>query len=219
MGGPKFEGRNHVVSEDGEPIDPFIIEVRTTAGLTIRRGTIGIPINDMTPVQRRGSGRYPTTGAQVSADAATANMSILSRLKQPFSYTNPLEYTFDRISSLQKEFDALKKAEKEFTKEAVELEFRLRCLNEGLRSPMELDARTIRWTRYFFDCGYRHFVSGDIAKSDLGPLAARLDLVSSSTAADSSRWLVDYHLGFFDTDAMSACVSGKLFVPVRVKAN
>jgi len=85
------------------------------------------------------------------------NLSILSGLKQPFSYTNPHEYTFDRISRLRKEFDALKQAGKEFTKEGAELEFRLRSLGEGLRSSMELDSRTIRWSRYFFDCGYRHF--------------------------------------------------------------
>jgi hypothetical protein len=216
IGGPKFEGRNHVVSEDGEPIDPFTIEVRTTTGLAIRRGTIGIPINDMTPLQRRGSGRYPA-GAQVSAEAAAANLAILSRLKHPFSFSSPLEYTFDRIARLQKDYDALKASGKEFTKDAAELQFRLRSLDEGLRSPTELDARTIRWTRYFFDCGYRHFVSGDFSKADLGSLAGRFDLASQSTKSDSSRWLVEYHLGFFDTDAMCACISGNLFVPVRVR--
>lgn len=213
---PKFEGRNHVVSEDGEPIDPFVVEVQDGRGLNLARRTIGIPINDMTPLQRRGSGRYPPGGASLSADAMALNLGILSRLDGPFIFATPLEYTLDRIERLKKDFAGIKGTEKEFEKEGAELEFRLRSLDEGLRSGLELDARTIRWTRYFFDVTYRHFVSGE-ATGGLGPLSAAFELVSPLTSPAASRWLVQYRFGFFDTDAMSACVSGTLQIPVLAK--
>jgi hypothetical protein len=213
---PKFEGRNHVVSEDGEPIDPFVIEVRTGTGIRLVRRAIGIPMNDMTPLQRRGSGRYPPIGAQLSAEAMAANLAVLSRLDEPFKFDTPLEYTLDRISKLKKDWDTIAGTNQQYSKLGAELEFRLRSLDEGLRPAMDLDARTIRWTRYFFDCGYRHFVSGEMM-GDFGPLSTRFELVSQSKSPTASRWLVDYHLGFFDTDAMSACVSGKLYIPVKDK--
>ena len=176
---PKFEGRNHVVSEDGEPIDPFVIAIEDGRGLNLSRSTIGIPINDMTPLQRRGSGRYPPEGANLSADAMMLNLGILSRLGNAFQFTNPLDYTLDRIKRLKDDFAKIKGTAEEFGKEGAELEFRLRSLDEGLRPGMELDARPIRWTRYFFDVTYRHFVSGEVAGS-LGPLAARVNLISPS---------------------------------------
>jgi len=213
---PKFEGRNHLVSEDGEPVDPFVIEIRDGRGLSLARRAIGIPMNDMTPLQRRGTGRYPPDGANVSADAMALNMSILSRLDGPFNFTTPLEYTLDRSDRLKKDFAAIQGAEKQFQKEGAELEFRLRSLDEGLRPGSELDARPIRWTRYFFDVTYRHFVSGEIT-GDLGPLSAKFDLLSPSKLPAAARWLVQYRFGFFDTDAMSACVAGTLYMPVLVK--
>ena len=213
---PKFEGRNHLVSEDGEPLDPFVIEIRDGRGLNLARRTIGIPINDMTPLQRRGSGRYPPGGANVSTDAMVLNLGILSRLDGPFNFTTPLDYTLDRIERLKEDFAAVQGTEKQFQKEGAELEFRLRSLDEGLRPGSELDARTIRWTRYFFDVTYRHFVSGEIT-GGLGTLSAAFDLVSPQKSPAASRWLVEYRFGFFDTDAMSACVSGTLYVPVVVR--
>jgi hypothetical protein len=202
---PKFEGRNHVVSEDGEH----------GRGINLSRRTIGIPINDMTPVQRRGSGRYPPGGPNLSADAMMLNLDILSRLDVPFRFTTPLEYTLDRIERLKQDFAKVKGTKQEFEKEGAELEFRLRSLDEGLRAGMELDARPIRWTRYFFDVTYRHFISGEMTGT-LGPLSAKFKPISPSSAPSVSRWLIQYRLGFFDTDAMSACISGTLQIPVVV---
>jgi hypothetical protein len=215
-GEPKFEGRNHIVSEDGEPIDPFVLEVQSSTGLELRRRTIGRPLNDMTPLQRRGTGRYPPAGANASPEAMAANLAILSRVDERFKFEEPLGYTLDRINRLTKDFDQLKDSGRQFSKEGAEIEFRLRSLDEGLRSPMELDARPIRWIRYFFDCSYRHFVSGEMA-GNLGALSERFELVSPLQSESAARWLVQYRLGFFDSDAMSACVSGKLYIPVREK--
>jgi hypothetical protein len=212
---PKFEGRNHIVSEDGEPIDPFVIEMEGN-GLRLTRETMGIPINDMTPLQRRGSGRYPTIGAHTSAEAMAANLAILSRLDEPFKFDTPLEYTLDRLKRLKSDLARIKNAGREFGREGAELEFRIRSLEEGLRPGSELDARLIRWTRYFFDVSYKHFVSGKMTGA-LGPLSTNFEWISPERSSAESRWLVQYRFGFFDTDAMSACVSGLLYIPLRPK--
>ena len=208
--GPKFEGRNHVVSEDGEPIDPFVFAIDAPGGIHLRRSTLGIAVNDMTPLQRRGTGRYPQS-VSVSGDAMKRNLSIINRVSGT-AFSDPLNYTLTRIDELTRDFNALKGSPKEFGREGAELQFRLRSLDEGLRPPQVLDARGIRWLRFFFDAAYRHYISGDSPKAEFGPLASRYALLASG--GDAARWVIDYHLGFFDTDAMSACFYGTLWLPV-----
>jgi hypothetical protein len=211
VGDPAFEGRNHLVSEDGEPIDPFVIEVRTPLGGRVRRSVVGIPVNDMTPRQRRGSGRYPVLGPSVTADAMYANLALLGRHDPAFAFRTPQEYTEDRLNRLEEQYAKLGEAER-LSAVGASVAFRIRCLKEGLALFGEPDARTIRWTRYFFDVGYRHFVSGALEgnATSLGDYRPR-----EPDSSDSSRWLVSYRLGFFDTDALSACVSGTLLIPVN----
>jgi hypothetical protein len=200
-----------MVSEDGEPVDPFEVEVRTSAGDWFRRSVIGIPVNDMTPLQRRGTGRYPVA-VSLSQDAMLANLAVLSRLDPAFAFGTPNAYTDDRIERLKQEVLRLDAANDDFDVKRAELEFRLQSIDEGLRGRGELDARPIRWTRYFFDARYRHLVSGPVsaAGQSLGHVFQVLD--DDGTAS----WLIEYNFGFFDTDAMSMVVRGKLCVPVQV---
>ena len=44
-GDPKFEGRNHFVSEDGEPVDPFELLIYTDSGLKLGRSVTAPPFN------------------------------------------------------------------------------------------------------------------------------------------------------------------------------
>jgi hypothetical protein len=212
LGAAKFEGRNHLVSEDGEPIDPFEIEVRTAGGDSFRRSLIGIPINDMTPLERRGTGRYPRALSR-NQEVMLANLAVLSRHDVAFVFDTPMDYTQDRIARLKRDLVSLDDSNDPTERQRAELEFRLRSLDEGLRSQGELDARPIRWTRYFFAAYYRHLVSGPITVA-LGPLGRQFDVLDG---ADSPSWLVEYNFGFFDTDALSMIVHGRLYVPVRVK--
>ena len=211
LDGPRFEGRNHLVSEDGEPIDPFRIEVRTSDGGRVSRSVLGKSINDMAPLQRRGSGRYPVLGPAVSADAMYSNLAILARHDSDFDFSSPLEYTQRRLDQLRADYDSLD-ASGRIGAQGAALAFRIQCLKEGLARGGEPDARTIRWTRYFFDVGYRHFVSGAMGGNT--PAIGSLRLLDPDRT-DSSRWLVNYRFGFFDTDAMSACVSGSLLIPLQ----
>jgi hypothetical protein len=212
-GDPKFEGRNHVVSEDGEPVDPFEIQVTTADGDVFARRVRGIPINDMTPLERRGTGRYPQA-VSLSEETMLANLAVLSRQEGGERFETPLAYTLVRIEQLKRSCDTLDDHLDPAGVRRAELDFRLRSLDEGLRRPIEPDARPIRWTRYFFDAQYKHLISGDAQVNLRGPMGEQFDFLSGT---DSLSWLVEYNLGFFDTDAMTMIVRGRLRIPVRIK--
>jgi len=195
---PVFEGRNHLVSEDGEPIEPFVLEIRGPGGVVLRRKVIGPPINDMTPVQRRGSGRYPVN-LQVSLAAMRENM------RRAGLKTSPAEYVADRIRLLESELDKIPAAEKT-TRVAEELKFRISVLRDAKPG-------NIRWTRFFFDAEYSHTLSGAVAATVQG-LEPAFKVVTA-TKDDPAKWLINYHFGFFDTDALCAYMYGKLWIPIE----
>lgn len=51
-GDPKFEGRNHLVSEDGEPVDPFDLYIYTDSGLRLG----ALPLQLLTECHRNNYG-------------------------------------------------------------------------------------------------------------------------------------------------------------------
>lgn len=198
LGVPMFEGRNHLVSEDGEPIEPFEFEVRGSAGV-LRRKVIGVPINDMTPVQRRGSGRYPVN-LQVSIAAMREN------LRRTGLKTSPAEYVAERVRLLKAELDKIPKGE-QIGRVAEELKFRIAVLNDAKPG-------NIRWTRFFFDAEYAHTLSGPMVTTVTG-LEQEFKVVQPKKD-DPAKWLVSYHFGFFDTDALCAYMFGKLWIPIEL---
>lgn len=195
---PVFEGRNHLVSEDGEPIEPFVLEIRGAGGVVLRRKVIGPPVNDMTPVQRRGSGRYPVN-LQVSLAAMRENM------RRAGLKTSPAEYVAERTKLLQSELDKIPPAER-IGRVAEELKFRISVLNDA-------KPENIRWTRFFFDAEYAHTLSGPLTASVPG-LKPALKVVAAKKD-DPAKWLINYHFGFFDTDALCAYMFGKVWIPVE----
>lgn len=196
---PVFEGRNHLVSEDGEPIEPFVLEIRGGGGVVLRRRVIGPPINDMTPVQRRGSGRYPVN-LQVSLEAMRENMRR-AELK-----TSLAEYVAERIELLQLELDAVPPAD-QIGRVAEELRFRISVLKDAKPD-------NIRWTRFFFDAEYAHTLSGPFTAKVPG-LQSAFKVVAAKKD-DPAKWLINYHFGFFDTDALCAYMFGKVWIPVEL---
>jgi hypothetical protein len=186
--------------------------VTTIDGDVFARRSKGIPINDMTPLERRGSGRYPQA-VSLSEEAMLANLAILGRQEGGEIFESPLVFTLARIERLQLIRDGLDDQIDPSGVRRAELDFRLRSLDEGLRTPLEPDARPIRWTRYFFDAQYRHLVSGNIRQDLHGSLGKQLEILNGP---ESPSWLVKYNLGFFDTDAMTMVVRGRLYVPVQV---
>lgn len=205
LGKPKFQGRNHIVSEDGEPIDPFEVSVETDSGINFKRAVIGNGlINDMTPVQRRGTGRFPVKLA-LGKDAAT---EYLKRL----DIQSPHKLLDERIANLQAALDSIP-GDKRLEAEAVHLKFRLDFLDVTKRASLGEPVREgIRWKRFFFDAAYRHTISGDMK---LNNVPKEITIVEQDSP-QSSQWLIEYNFGFFDSDALCSYVYGNLKIPVKI---
>ena len=221
LGDPKFEGRNHLVSEDGEPIDPFHLEIATAdREIVLQRTVLGeTSINNMTPLQRRGTGRYPVSLA-LNTQAGGEHLALLGRHDPDFLYASPRDFTEDRIARLQERLKTLTPEGAETTAEGAALKFRIQCLNEGLLPRSAPDARGIRWTRYFFDVKYQHFISGrmHLQTDGLAHLLTPLDGQGEGGPSKGNSWLVEYRFGYFDSDALAAAMSGRLLIPVRRSA-
>lgn len=202
--GPKFEGRNHLVCEDGELIDPFELEVRTAGGILLRRRALGIPVNDMTPTQRRGTGRFPVSGAQVRLNSMRDNLVRMDDV------VSPQDYIQDRIAKLENDYK--QHAAKPTSEPAQAIQFRLKVLKAiGWQFP------NVRWTRFFFDCEYFHTLSGEMETRVSGSEPSfQVRKPQGEPQSDSdSKWLVQYHFGFYDSDAMAAYTYGLLRIPVE----
>jgi hypothetical protein len=205
LGDPVFEGRNHLVSEDGEPIDPFDLLIEADGDIKLRRRAIGIPVNEMTPAQRRGSGRYPIR-LEASLAQERGNIARMEGL------VSPQDYVMARIRSLEKDLSGIPE-EKQLERDAEMLKFRIKVLKEA--NPK---SGSVRWTRFFFGVEYLHTLSGDMEAETAG-LTPAFDIRKprrEATRGDSSKWLINYHIGFFDSDALSAFVYGILRIPVQM---
>jgi hypothetical protein len=210
LDGPRFEGRNHIVSEDGEPIDPFVVSIETAGKIRVSRAVKGNgKLNTMTGPQRRGSGRYPINGG-ASVDALRENFKRMGWNRSPQEY---IQERYDHImgdlkamgtngeAGLQKEMLLFRKAFLEET----------RVASEGRRT-----RSSVRWSRFYFFTEYLHTLSGpanlDLNGLDLG---FRIRTGDGGPGYDfNSKWLINYHLGCFDSDAMSGYVYGTLYIPV-----
>lgn len=75
----------------------------------------------------------------------------------------------------------------------------------------------VRWTRFFFGCDYFHTISGPI-HADVAGLQKQFTIrqpVGEKPETDrNAKWLINYHFGFYDTDALAFFVRGFLRIPV-----
>lgn len=200
---PKYEGRNHLVSEDGEPIDPFHLSITSTDGKIVmtRKVLHTISINEMKAVDRRMSGRFPTRGASASVENCSRNLKRIQIVK------SPLQFIEDRIKALEAD---LKGREHEISAEIESIKFRLAGLYDTLKSSQGIPVRTgVRWTRFFFDVTYNHTLSGkasvDTSKSSLG---FKID--------GNKKWQIKYQMGFYDSDALAGYTFGEILIPVNL---
>lgn len=201
---PKFEGRNHIVSEDGEPIDPFEICICCPENIMLKRAVVGNGLfNEMTSLQRRGTGRYPVS-VQVGTDSAR---EYLKRI----GVESPRMYLDQRIKDLTTDLETIPSGQRHLEK-GVQLKFRIDYLDVAKRASMGENVREkVRWLRFFFDAHYMHTLKGKITLVNHQSLPFKIPEISSSL---SHEWLIDYHMGFFDSDALSCYVYGELRIPV-----
>lgn len=104
---PHFEGQNHIVCPDGEPIDPMHLQLTTSTGAMILRRRCRqteCSVMDMAPSVRAGIGRHPYyLGAK--PDDLAANISSMKH-RLPDCCTTPFGYFRLRLAQLRLQLEA-----------------------------------------------------------------------------------------------------------------
>jgi hypothetical protein len=161
----------------------------------------------MTSGQRAGSGRYVTNGG-------ASTTAIKEFLKRIGNYTSPHTYLDERIALLKADLTSIP-SERQHELDAEKLRFRLMCLDEAKKSSVGIPVPGgVRWSRFFFFVDYLHTISGtpviDLNNVDLG-----FSIRTGNQGDPNAKWLIEYHFGFFDSDALSAFAYGTLKIPIQ----
>jgi hypothetical protein len=229
---PFLNGMNHIISQDGEPIDPFIFSVSAASSDTANMPpkmlffrevyNDGKTILEMHPLQRLESFRWPCGFDKVgnipgwALAAFPAEEQALADPKFPDRYLKRRRR--DLIDSLKK---ALKEASAAETRRLDYVD-RIVSLTERLALLGDPSGTTSIWLTYLLH--YGHTVSGHLTTANgsnpvLDEIEATCGLsLKPATVADrtkpNARWLATYTKGVMDTDALSDFVYGELYVPL-----
>jgi hypothetical protein len=228
---PFLNGQNHLVFQDGEPIDPFVlaVSVETEHGprLAFQREVYnrGVSMLDMTPLERIASARAPCGfDFRLAAMPAWAKQQLGPDQRALVDGTaSPKDYLRRRGAALTEALAAAlpaalaPQASREQVDEAVSFAERLL----GVAQPR---GTTVGWLGVLLN--YGHTVSGELVHGDEpNPILAALHAHTGLGArvidggdrdAANARWLIGYTNGIMDTDALANLVYGELYVPIAV---
>jgi hypothetical protein len=223
---PFLNGDNHLIWQDGEPIDPFVLSVYAGPSeeggkpqLLFQREIFneGFTLREMEPYERLLSCRGPVGFDSV---ANTPEWALTPEVRNAISTPGfPNSFLRDRSNSLAEQLQevlAQGKGGQKAVDEAVSLAERM-LLTAQPRST------TVNWLRFLLH--YGHTLSGDmqVAVADNAVLKAleaktQLGLTIAPKAQDrttpNARWLAGYTKGMMDVDAMSDFVYGELYIPL-----
>lgn len=237
---PYLVGNNHVIWQDGEPIDPFLLavladstdsadnEASVQPDLLFQREVYneGRSLVDMNPLERLDTSRAPVgfDNYRNIPDWAKANLSETERqlLASP---AYPMSFLGHRAgllgNALSEELSGLgTDIDQHQVDEIVSYGERMRLISFPRMT-------TVVWLNFLLH--YGHTVSGNLTRG-LGDnpifnaFAAKTNLQLSlpetgDRYAANNRWLVKYTKGVMDTDALSDLVYGELYIPVTVQPN
>jgi hypothetical protein len=219
---PFLNGYNHVVSQDGEPIDPFILALLDDSGAVACRREIfndGRRLMQMSPLQRLLSTRGPCGFDGNLADIPSWVLPMLSpeERDQLANPTFPISYLAERADILGKALAAALVVP-DWTRESVDTAI---SFSERLRLIANPSSTTIAWLAILLN--YGHTLSGDMqapAPGSLGldptPAGLKLALAPAGRSTPNGRWFTSYTQGFMDTDALSAMIYGEVYIPLVV---
>jgi Ferritin-like len=222
---PFLNGDNHLVSKDGEPIDPFIISVTDDQHQNIFQREIyneGKTLLEMDPLQRVETSRWPT-GFDSNLDDIPA--WLIAHL--PTDYTQaimqgPPAYLGSRANVLYDELNLLLNDGAIMDQNKVD---QLISFTERLFLITVPRGTTMGWLAILLN--YGHSVSGiikssesnnpiyDLIERELNIKVSCLPEEKDRTKANS-RWVVKYTKGIMDTDAITDLVYGELYIPLQV---
>lgn len=230
---PFLNGMNHIISQDGEPIDPFILSVSAVPSgaadvnrqMLFKREVFNAGLNmlEMHPLQRLESSRQPCGADRVrnipdwARDALTSEeRDLMADRAFPDSYLKRRrqDLTCSLEAALRDGKDTRAKVD-----QIVSYAERLALLGDPR-------PQTVNWLTYLLH--YGHTLSGDLTVGTgrnpvLDEIAKTCHLpLQPATVNDrtkpNARWLVTYTKGVMDTDALSDFVYGELYVPLEAAA-
>lgn len=222
-------GDNHLVSKDGEPIDPFIISITDASSLNIFQREIfnnGKDMREMSPLQRLNTARWPT-----GFEPGVGSMPTWVKDSLPRSYTDlvfdekfPLSYLDNRTATLSAELDHLLASNSRDEKAIDDIA----STAERLLLVTIPRSTTVAWLTFLLN--YGHSVSGPIKSNETDNLFYKAiesalnikvtcDFKEDDREKPNSRWVMKYTKGIMDTDALTDLVYGELYIPLKLIPN
>lgn len=227
---PLLLGENHLIWQDGEPIDPFILSVRydtdDAQNLLFQREVYNndVGMKDMKPLQRLFTSRAPV-GFDSFTNIPTWAKTHLSKDEQECmsSPDYPWSYLAQRAKSLGAVLKTKFDTEKSIHQLAKEDIIEIVSLAERMSLVSFPRNTTVSWLRFLLH--YGHTISGNgesgqkelIMSTILKEVGLSCDIVVNEDRKDTNtRWLIKYCLGIMDTDALSNFIFGELYIPLKV---
>jgi Ferritin-like len=228
---PHLEGLNHLVWQDGEPIDPFILNLYAESEggsptLLVGREIYnrGLTILEMEPLQRLVSARAPcgfdSVGNLPSWGKTPELEEALSTPGFPVSYLEGRGR--DLAMALQTILDDKRTYSPEIVDEIASLAERMLLVSAPSRR-----GTTVGWLPVLLH--YGHTISGDtiigaqnnpILKAFEARTNLKLDLAPAKDRSQpNSRWLVGYTKGIMDVDATRDYIYGELYIPLAIQGS
>jgi hypothetical protein len=232
---PFLNGMNHIISQDGEPIDPFILSVSKGQQKLFEREVYneGKTLLHMHPLERLESSRQPCGFDSFGSIPDWARAALSDEQKELMADPAfPQSYLWRRCRYLTCSLEAAVLDGTATTKASVDriisLAERLALLGNPPRPSPSSDPPQDPTTKRWLTCllHYGHTLSGDVTveirhNPVLEEIAKTCGVSVRSAIADdrtkpNARWLVTYAKGVMDTDALSDFVYGELYVPLAV---
>lgn len=222
---PFLNGDNHLVSKDGEPVDPFILALTDDQHQLLFRREIfneGKTLLEMNPLERLETARWPTGFDSNLGDipawlAPALPDGYLGRVQQ-----GPPAYLGQRADVLYESLGGLLDGGVKDTQQEVD---EVISYAERLFLVTMPRGTTVGWLAVMLH--YGHSVSGELSSNEdnnvlyqflekqLGLKVSCLPAQTDRSKANS-RWVVKYTKGIMDTDAISDLVFGELYIPLQV---
>ena len=216
---PFLNGYNHLVWQDGEPIDPFVFALLEGGEPVWQREIFnqGRTLLEMAPLQRLLSNRGPC-GFDPDLDhipdwlLATWTPEQRALLADP-GY--PISYLQQRAAVLAGEL-ATSLDDGAWTQAGVDTAI---SFAERLRNVASPRGTTVAWLTILLN--YGHTLSGTLT-APAGTCSHRpatlpdwgFGLAPTGRQTPNGRWFLTYTQGLMDTDALSSVLYGELYVPL-----
>lgn len=224
---PFLNGFNHLVWQDGEPIDPFVLSVvaaTADAPVEVLRREVfneGRTFMEMDPLQRLLSSREPCGFDFDLANVPEWALAMLSQQERELLAGPgfPRSYLRVRAGVLGAALQA-SLTNGDPTRASVDETV---SFLERMRLVAVPRGTTVAWLRVLLN--YGHTISGALADAHgdqlLDALGVRVGAELATSTAQrgqpNGRWMVVYTKGIMDTDALSDVVFGELYVPLTAQ--